>query len=112
MYSTRVVVANELRSYREAIAQVFGKARPEVEVFAVEPEDLDEEVMRLRPDFVICSQVTPVVEFLVPVWVELYPDCQAHSKIGVKGETTTVDDVQLADLLAFLDQAQSLAALG
>ncbi|MBA3474448.1 MAG: hypothetical protein H0T57_14700 [Rubrobacter sp.] len=104
MYRTRIVVANELRSYREAISHVLVNLRPDVEVFTTEQEDLDQEVQRLRPDFVVCSQSTPRVESQVRVWVELYRDCGTRSKVSVRGETETVEDIQLTDLLALLDQ--------
>ncbi len=103
MNSTRIIVANELRSYREAIAQVFASLRAGVEVFTAEPENLDQEVVRLRPDFVICSQATFMVNLHVPVWVELYPNCAACSIVSVRGETKTVEEIQLTDLLALLD---------
>src|ERR671933_535646 len=98
-----LLVANELRSYREAIAQALEKLRPEIEVHETEPENVNREVARLRPDFVVCSQVTHVVESCVPIWVELYPDYEAHSKVSIWGEITTVEDIQLPDLLKVLD---------
>ncbi len=107
----RVVVANELRSYREAIARAMSIARPDIEVYETEPEELNWEVARLRPDFVMCSRVTSVVELRVPVWIELYPNCQAPSRVGVRGKITTLNSVQLADLLALLDQARDLTTL-
>lgn len=110
MEATRVVlVANELRSYREAISHVLVNLRPNVEVFTTEQEDLDQEVQRLHPDFVVCSQSTPRVESQVSVWVELYRDCGTCSKVSVRGETETVEDIQLTDLLALLDQTRDLA---
>jgi hypothetical protein len=86
--------------------------RPALEVYETEPEELDREVTRLRPGFVVCSHVTSVVEALVPVWVELYPECEAPSRVSFWGEITTVADLQLTDLLAFLDQTQNLPILG
>ncbi len=113
MNLTRVVVANELRSYRQVLARAFGNLRSNVEVSAVEPEDLDGEVKRLRPGFVVCSRATPAVESRVPIWVELYPDHQAHSRVGLRGVTTTVEDMQFDDLLALLDRSrEGLAAPG
>ena len=99
----RVVVANELRSYRETIAQVMRSVRPDVEVSEAEPEELNREVARLQPNFVICSRLTSVVESSVPVWVELYPGHEAHSRVGVRGKITTVESIQLTDLFALLD---------
>lgn len=110
MNSTRVIVANELRSYREAIAEVFANLRAGVEVFTAEPEDLDREVALLRPDFVVCSRTTSAVELMVPAWVELYTDFGASSQVSIRGETTTVEAMQLADLLDLLDQIRGLPA--
>jgi hypothetical protein len=107
----RVLMANELRSYREAIAQVMRRLRPDVEVYETEPDEMNQEITRLRPNLVVCSRVTPVVESCVPVWIELYPACQECSVVSIRGETMTVQDIELADLLTLLDQTRSLPAL-
>jgi CheY-like chemotaxis protein len=57
----RVLVANEPRSYREAFAFAFRTLRPHVEAIVVEPEALEREALRLRPDLVVCDRVTPAV---------------------------------------------------
>ncbi len=100
----RALVANELRSYREVIAQAMRRLRPNVEVHETEPEELDREIVRLHPDFVVCSWATPTVESRVPIWVELYPSHEAHSKVSIQGHTTVVEDMQIADLFAALDR--------
>lgn len=86
--------------------------RPDVEVYEIDPEDLNMEVARLWPDFVVCSQVTSSVESRVPVWVELYPGYEARSRVSFWGESTTIADVKLTDLLDLLDRAQNFPALG
>lgn len=95
-----ILVANELTSYRQTIATVIRELHPNVEVFEADPETLDGEVIRLRPDLVICSRVTPLVRDMVPNWVELYPDCEPFSTLCVGGERRAVEDVQLSDLLS------------
>ena len=104
-----ILVANELASYRESIAAVLGASLPEVEVLEADSADLNREVLRLRPDLVICSRVTPLVEERVPNWVELYPDCVPHSTFCVEGERSTKEQVDLADLLAVADRGRSAA---
>ncbi len=37
-----VLLANELRAYRESLAHAFRQLRPEVEVMTAEPEELDD----------------------------------------------------------------------
>ena len=100
MDARRILVANELTSYRETIAVVIRELHPNVEVFEVEAEKLDREVARLRPDLVICSRVTQLVSDVVANWVELYPDCEPFSTLYIGGERTALEDVQLSDLLS------------
>ncbi len=56
METVRVLVANEPRSYREAIAGVIRVVcGPFLEVLEAEPEGLDAAVLGVRPHLVICS---------------------------------------------------------
>jgi hypothetical protein len=106
MNSARVLVACELRSYREAIAAAFRLLRPNVEVFEVEEEDLDREVGRLGPDLVVCSRRTARVENHAPNWIELYPDYGPRSVVSVRGERSTIEEIQLSDLLSVVDETR------
>jgi hypothetical protein len=106
MNGTRVLVACELRSYRQTLAAAFRKLRPDVEVFEVEEEDLDREVERLGPDLVVCSQLTTRIQDHAPSWVELYPDREARSEVSVGGERSTVEEIQLSDLLSIIDRTE------
>ena len=112
MHDARVLVACELKSYRQAIAAALRTLRPNVKVFETEEENLDGEVGRLAPEMVVCSQLTAVIEDRVPVWVELYPGYGAESVIGVGGERSTIGEIQLSDLLAVIDRAERLAQEG
>jgi hypothetical protein len=100
MDARRILVANELTSYRQTIAIVFRELHPGVEVIEVGPETLDGEVVRLGPDLVICSRVTAVVRERTTNWVELYPECKPFSTICIGGEHRAMEDVQLSDLLS------------
>ena len=104
MNGTRVLVACELQSYRQALAAAFRELRPAVEVFEVVEEDLDREVERLGPDLVVCSRLTTRIEDRAPSWVELYPNHGAHSVVSVLGERSTVEEIKLSDLLSIIDR--------
>src|SRR5215211_2786918 len=106
MYAGRILVANELTSYRQTIAIVFRELHPDVEVFEAESESLDGEVARLGPDLVICSRVTHAVKQRVANWVELYPDCKPYSTFYIGGERRAKRAVQLSDLLALCASPQ------
>ena len=100
MGARRILVANELTSYRQTLAIALKELRPHTEVFVTNPEYLEGEIARLRPDLVICSHVTYTVRQRVANWVELYPECKAYSTFYIGGELRALQDVQLSDLLA------------
>ncbi len=104
-----ILLANEPRAYRESIAAVFRQLRPNAEVITAEPEDLEARILELAPDMVICSQATDVVRERVLVWVELYPDYGSRSVVSIQGSRTTIEEIQLSDLLSIVDRAERLA---
>ena len=107
-----VLLTNEPRAYRESIAQVFRQLRPNVEVVTAEPDELEDRVLSLAPEMVIFSEDTGVVRERVPIWVELYPGYGPRSVIGVGEERSTIEEIQLSDLLSALDRAEHLAQQG
>jgi hypothetical protein len=102
----RVLIANELTSYRQTIALVFRELRPDVEVIEADSGALNQQVLRYSPDLVVCSRATSLVRERVPNWIELYPHCDRLSTVCVGGEISTVDDIQLSDLLALVDRLE------
>ena len=108
-HRARVVLANEPRSYREAVAEAIRSLRPSTEVETVEPDNLDAAIGRSVPDMVVCSKATGVVRRTVPVWVELYPEHGARSFVSIGGTLTEYGEIQLPDLLDIVDRAVELA---
>ena len=100
MEARRILVANELTSYRQTIAIVFRELHPGVEVREVDPTILDGELVRLDPDLVICSRATATVRARAANWIELYPECKSFSTFCIGGEHRAMEDVQLSDLLS------------
>jgi hypothetical protein len=107
MEKMRVLVANELCTYRETIADVFQELRPHVEVHCIEPDELDQEIARVHPHMVLCSRLTDGVSSLL-AWILLYPDGENHAVINTAGETVTLTDVEFGHLLSILDKAELL----
>jgi len=106
MIVKRILMANELASYRQSIALVLRELRPDVEVIEADYCSLNQQVLRMSPDLVICSRVTSLVKERVPNWVELYPDCEPLSTFCIGGETSTMDEVQLSNLLSVVDRLE------
>lgn len=107
----RVLLANEPRSYRQAIAGALRALRPDVEFEEIEPERLDGEVGCRAPQLVICSHATPAVQVAAPSWVELYTDQGSLSSVSIRRERSTVEGMEIADLLLIVDRALALICL-
>jgi hypothetical protein len=104
----RVMVTHSLVSYREVISVALEGLRPHVEIFTVEPENLDREFMNLSPQLVLCSQVTEIVERGALGWIELYPEQASESLVSLCGEMTIYPDMDLDSILSVLDETRRL----
>ena len=105
-----VLVANEPRSYRDALAIGLSVLRPEVEVVAVEPDDLDREIRSRHPVLAVCSQLSEAVERYVASWVVLYPEGARLVASGGRDRLDLHRDLTLDDLAALIDRATDDAA--
>ena len=105
----RILLGNEPRFYREVIAATLHELRPHLEVVIVEPEDLDGAVVQRRPQFVLCSRLSEVVETRCLAWVLLYPHGAARVVLRVAGRRHTVADPGLDGLLRVMGQTALLA---
>ncbi|HEX2728779.1 MAG TPA: hypothetical protein VHM16_03430 [Rubrobacteraceae bacterium] len=104
----RILIANDLLSYREAIATALQALRPSVEVLMAEPGKLDLEVQRASPGMVVCDRVTTMVRKEVPVWVELYPEGEQLAVISIRRQRSTATGIELNDLVSIIDQTANL----
>ena len=96
-----VLLANEPRSYRQAIAHVLRTLRPGLET---EQASLDRELRRGVPQLVICSRATLAVQGIAPAWIELYTDSGPLSSVAIGRERSTVPKIELADILRIVDR--------
>jgi hypothetical protein len=108
----RIIVANDPRCYREVIAAAFTGARPEFELITLESHELDEAIVRLKPDFVVCSRVSEILETRSAAWVLLYPDGESLVITNVGGNRTEADDLDFADLLLAVQNVEELGRTG
>jgi hypothetical protein len=81
-------VACEFKSYRQAIAAAF---------------------RLLRSDLVECFRLTRWVEVYAPSWVELYPGHVPRSVVSLHGRRSTIEELQLSDLLHVVDGTNGTA---
>ena len=104
MDEVRILVATEPRSYREVMAKAIGALRPDAVVLIFEPGRLEASAAAVEADLVLCSRGPGPSPIKRPVWVELYPDGDTLARVYVDGESFTTPDIELADLLAIIDQ--------
>jgi len=69
-------------------------------------------VLLLTPEMVIFSEAAGVVRERVPVWVELYPEYGPRSVVGIGEERSTIEEIQLSDLLSIIDRMERLVRGG
>jgi hypothetical protein len=100
-----ILVANEPRTYREALTLAVRAERPLLDVRAVEPTDLDREVARCRPALVVCSELRSIVEQRLPIWVLLYPEGTRLAIVGGGTAPAVTGDFDLPGILALVDRA-------
>ncbi|HET7480761.1 MAG TPA: hypothetical protein VFJ72_14745 [Rubrobacteraceae bacterium] len=108
MRKTRLLLVNEPLSYRDAIAHVFRELRPNLEVLACDPDDVESGLEALAPDVVICSALTPAIRDGVRVWIELYPGGEPLAVVSIAGERATFSDIELPDLLSVVDSTTEI----
>ena len=100
----RVLFSNEPLAYREAMAAVVETLRPLVVVSVSDPSDLDADVSRLRPELVVCSDITDSIRVCVPAWVSLYPGGESSVSCSIEGRERHQQGIDLAGLLVLVDE--------
>ena len=110
----RALIANEPRTYREALAEALRRFRPRLEVNAVEPDALDAEVGRFHPHLVVCSRDCAAAKNGTLTWVTLYPDGENLAEIVTTGGRATIVGIGFDDLLSIFDGTEFVrrSALG
>lgn len=94
-----VLVANEPRAYREALAGALAALRPDLRVEVRSPDALDAALDRPRPPVVVCSRLTPTVEARACAWIILYPEHESLALLFGPDGGRVVPDPDLADIL-------------
>jgi hypothetical protein len=104
----RILVANNPRTYREAITDVLRELRPHVEVNTVEPDVLDGEIARQHPHLIVCSRPCMAAQNGALAWVVLYPNGEDYAEVIIAGERTTVVGIAFGDFLSIVDSTEVL----
>lgn len=107
MSTFRILVANEPRSYRDAITELLLALRPHLDAISEDPINLDDTLRRLEPSLVLCSRVTEWLLSNIPAWIILYPAGASLVITSIGGYQRTLIDVDMSYLLALVDESAS-----
>jgi hypothetical protein len=108
MGALRALIANEPRTYREALFEALRGLRPRVQFRVVEPEALDAEVERFRPHLVVCSRKGGVPRNGTLTWVTLYPNDENLVEVCTAGGRATIVGIGFDDFLSVIDGTEFL----
>jgi hypothetical protein len=106
----RVLIAIAPRMYGQVLAHAIAENRPAVEVLRVEPGEFDGEFDGFDPEFIVCNEATDRVKALASSWVVLtYVPRGIRATACLRGRRTTVENARMADMLAWVDEAERLS---
>lgn len=89
-----VLVANEPRAYRDALAGAFAVLRSDPRVESLAPDALVLALDRPRPPAIVCSRLTPGVEARACAWIVRYPDHESVTIVrGPAGGSVVPDTI-------------------
>lgn len=103
----RVLIAIAPAMYSETLAHVLKTCRPNIEIEAVDPSDLDRQMDLFEPDLLISEETSSGEGHRAISRVEiLYSESMdAHVQVDEK-HSRMIDDMQLEELLAIVDETQ------
>ena len=109
----RILVAVAPIMYRETLAHVLRRDRPDDEVRLADPQALDREATSFGPHLIVCNDNAQEVreEVSVPSWVVIrYHDHLSASVFLGGQDTRLVQDIAIEDLIWVVEETQRLVA--
>ena len=109
----RILVTVTPTMYRQTLAHVIRRDRPDDEVRLAAPDALDREASSFLPHLIVCNDNAPEVreEVSVPSWIVIrYHDSMSASVFLDEQDTRLVQDMAIEDLLGVIEETQRLVA--
>ena len=100
--------------YRESLAHLIQRERPNDEVRLADPQALDQEASSFRPHLIVCNDnASEVQQVSVPSWIVIrYQDSLNASVFLDEQETQLIQDIKIEDLLRVAEETQRLVLRG
>lgn len=103
----RILISIAPRSYRESLALTLHRHRSDADVRVVPPDLLGQEAEIFQPHMVVCNdEPYPELASIVHSKVEILFIDDLHANISLDGQSETIRDVSVDDLLKVLDDTQ------
>lgn len=101
----RVLISIAPRSYRESLAIVLHRDRPEAEVRVAPPDLLEAEAQTFEPHMVVCNDESyPKLAGIIHSKVEILFIDDLHANISLDGRAEKIRDIGIDDVLKVLDE--------
>jgi hypothetical protein len=111
----RILLTVEPTIYRQTLAHILRKDRPNDEVLLAQPDSLEREAASFRPHLIVSNDTAPaeVREVLIPSWVVIrYHDSLSASVFLDGQDTRLIQDMTIEDLLGVLEETERLLLRG
>jgi hypothetical protein len=104
----RVLISIAPRSYRESLALVLQRSRPDSNVRIVSAEGLEAEAQSFKPHLVVCNDESyPKLAGIIHSRMEILFMDDLHANISIDGQSETIRDVSVEDVLRVLDRTRA-----
>ena len=106
----RILVAVAPAMYRQTLAHILQRTRPNDDVRLADPNTLDREASSFRPHMIVChDSASEVREVSVPCWIIIrYHDALSASVFLDGRDTRLIQDITIEDLLEVVEETQRL----
>ena len=111
----RILVAVAPIMYRQTIAHVLRRDRPEDEVHVADPQALGREAPSFCPHLIVCNDNASEVgeEVSVPSWVVIRYHDHLSASVFIDGQDPQlIQDIAIEDLIWVVDETQRLVVGG
>jgi hypothetical protein len=109
----RILVAVAPIMYRQTLAHILRRDRPDDEVRLADPHSLDREASSFGPHLIVCNDDAPEIreEVSVPSWVVIrYHDSLSASVFLDGQDPRLVQDMSIEDLIGVVEETHRLVA--
>ena len=100
--------------YRQTLAHVLRKERPNDELRLADPDTLDREASSFRPHLIVCNDDAEEVRTVsVPSWIVIRYQDSLNASVFLDGqETRLIQDIEIKDLISVVEETERLVVRG